>query len=220
MKVGGYILSINTATVPIEVAFSDEDGLVCVEKSYRVTSTSVELFKMISNLMEFKGISNSDIKALALTIGPGSFTGIRIGFAFTKGFAYALDLPVIPITSLHSIALSNPIPERLVTPVIPARRGYFFACLFRYRGYTLEKLTDESIYTFDDIKRFSKSSIILSNSNLDLDIDYIKINSTIEAVSEYAWRMFREGKVSKIWEVKPLYIRPSDAEEKSGIRVS
>ncbi|MGB9668067.1 MAG: tRNA (adenosine(37)-N6)-threonylcarbamoyltransferase complex dimerization subunit type 1 TsaB [Thermosulfidibacteraceae bacterium] len=220
MGMGKYILSINTAITPIEVAISDEKGIVGSIKSYRITSTSVELFKLISYLMESKGISSRDIAVISLTVGPGSFTGIRVGFAFVRGFCYALDIPIVPITTLEAMVLSNPLPNSLVAAVIPARRGLYYASLFRYKGFTCEKLIEEGVYGEKEIERLFGRSVIISTPNSTLPFEYIKVYSVIEAVSDFARKKLKEGRVNRVWEVKPLYIRISDAEEKFGIRVT
>ena len=102
----GYMLLIETATSICSVALSFGDELVAFKESNVPNSHSAMLNVLIDELLKENGVSYGDIVAVALSIGPGSYTGLRIGSSTAKGLAYALSVPVITIDTLDILAFA------------------------------------------------------------------------------------------------------------------
>lgn len=92
---------------------------------------SVTLMPLVEELLARTGTQTSELTAIALTAGPGSFTGLRIGAATAKGLAFALSVPVVPVSTLDSLACNLPFANGLVCPLMDARKGQVYAALYR-----------------------------------------------------------------------------------------
>ena len=112
------ILAFDTAT-PAATAALVRDGEVLGERRSRAAAVLAEA----DELLRAAGLAPRDVDALAVGVGPGSFTGVRIGLAVARGIALALDIPVAGVSTLEALAAGAP----GATPVIDARRGEVFA---------------------------------------------------------------------------------------------
>lgn len=127
------ILSIDTTSVAGSVALSEDDVLVAQEQQGASGTHSEKLIATIDHLLEVASWDRADLEAIAVAIGPGSFTGLRIGLATAKGLAIALDLPLAGASSLSSLALNGRGFEGTVVPLIDARRGEIYASAAKVR---------------------------------------------------------------------------------------
>ena len=108
-----------------------------------------------------------DINKIIVVDGPGSFTGIRIGITIAKIFAWSLNIPIITITSLEAMAISNE-SDNVLVPIIDARRGYVYSAIYE-KG--IEKLNPQHIKIvdlYDKLNKYDKY-IYITNDNLDLN---------------------------------------------------
>ena len=118
------ILAVDTSTSSLSLAIADEEG-VCGEFALYTGGThSQSLLPMADALFTLSGIKQKDLSALAVTLGPGSFTGLRIGLATVKAWAFALDLPVVGISSTY--CPGNEISRVKKAPFSPL--GSFLTC--------------------------------------------------------------------------------------------
>lgn len=128
-----YILNIETATKSCSVAlFKNENLIVFKEHASQEYSHSETLSNYISNIIKEAGIAFSDLTAVAVSMGPGSYTGLRIGVSTAKGLCYALNIPLISISTLQAMAVgivkdSN---ADLYCPMIDARRMEVYSAFY------------------------------------------------------------------------------------------
>ena len=124
------ILNIETSSTNCSVSLSNNENLVdCLEKDSPNYSHSQKLHSFISELMEKNNISFKDLDAVAVGIGPGSYTGLRIGLSAAKGICYALDISLISVSSLENM-VSNIQFEGIIISTIDARRDEVYSCIF------------------------------------------------------------------------------------------
>jgi tRNA threonylcarbamoyladenosine biosynthesis protein TsaB len=102
------ILNIETATTICSVALAREGQLVALKESAEKNSHSSLLAVFIDEILNQAGLAPSDLDAVAVSEGPGSYTGLRIGVATSKGLCYALDKPLIGVNTLQAMALGIP----------------------------------------------------------------------------------------------------------------
>lgn len=121
------ILAIETTGPNASVALIDESGEVWEEVSDKTLSHLQNLIPMIDNLLEKCELVISDVTHIAVSEGPGSFTGIRIGMATAKALAQALELPAVSVPTLRSFAWHVPDFQGLVCPLFDARREQVYA---------------------------------------------------------------------------------------------
>jgi tRNA threonylcarbamoyladenosine biosynthesis protein TsaB len=122
------VLGIDTSTDLGSVAVL-VDGELCAEVHARVRARHGEtLLPVVARALETAGVERSEIDLLAVGIGPGSFTGTRIGVATAKGLAVALDRPLVGVESLLALALAAP--GLVVVPVVDAHKGEVYAAAY------------------------------------------------------------------------------------------
>lgn len=128
------ILSIDTSTSICSVAIHQHESLLVESDLHIEKSHSGSLNKLIEELLMHSDLKMKDLSAIAVSSGPGSYTGLRIGMSTAKGLCYALDIPLIGVSSLKAMALQvkrylNPQEENLFIPMIDARRmEVFYQC--------------------------------------------------------------------------------------------
>ena len=139
MKILGIDTSAKTATAALT-----EDGVLTAEASVRTDTHSSTLLPMIEALLRAAKTEIRDLDAMAVTVGPGSFTGVRIGVATVKGLAFADHIRCVGISSLEAMAYNFAGIEGIVVPVIDARRGMVYAAVFRTGADgSVERLTED-----------------------------------------------------------------------------
>lgn len=126
-----YILNIETATKNCSISIAKNgEILLCKEVAEQGYSHAEKLHVFIEEaLLELK-ITVSDLDAIAVSQGPGSYTGLRIGVSAAKGLSYALNIPLIAIDTLESLAMQIEVSEGIIIPMIDARRMEVFSSIF------------------------------------------------------------------------------------------
>lgn len=127
------ILSIDTTTVRGSVALSEGERLVAQEQQGAPGTHSERLLASIDHLLALAGWQRNAIEAIAVAVGPGSFTGLRIGLATAKGMALAIGCPLAGVSSLAALALNGEGFAGTVVPLVDARRGELYAAAFVQR---------------------------------------------------------------------------------------
>jgi tRNA threonylcarbamoyladenosine biosynthesis protein TsaB len=151
------IVGIDTATTAASVALVD-NGIVIAEKSHpgRVpvgngdrhhgkSNHAETILPLLESLLQSTGMSLQDVGGLALSIGPGSFTGLRIGLSTVKGLAYGSGLPVVGVSTLlaHAARVTNY--DGLICTLLDARKNEVYAALFEKAGDSVHRLSEDSV---------------------------------------------------------------------------
>jgi tRNA threonylcarbamoyladenosine biosynthesis protein TsaB len=144
------VLAVESATDTAGVALADEDGIlgsVVVARGRRHTES---IAPAIDTLRRRTGLSLADVDVVGVDVGPGLFTGLRVGVGTAKALAFALDVPVVTATSLevlaHAVASSGATDGRLLVPVVDARRGEVFSARFRAGPVPLTDGTPDAVW--------------------------------------------------------------------------
>ncbi len=153
------ILAIDT-TVKTAAAALVEDGRLLAEYSLNTDTHSTTLLPMISSILAQSGNKVSDLDLLAVSAGPGSFTGVRIGVSTVKGLAFADQIPCAGVSSLEAMAMNFTGISGIIVPVINARNKMVYTALFSSDGiHSPERLTeDEQILISDLFEKLSAMS--------------------------------------------------------------
>ena len=147
-----YILNIETSTKVCGVSLSNNGDLIDQIESKEGNSHAANLAPFIDNIIKRNNLSYSDLSAISISKGPGSYTGLRIGTSTAKGLCYSLDIPLIAINTLHSMAAHAksiyPTEFRgIFRPMIDARRMEVYSQAF---NNNLEVLTDVEAIVIDE----------------------------------------------------------------------
>jgi len=141
------ILAVETATMTGGVAVMDGDKLVAESRlNIRVTH-SERLMGEIDRALQGASMEISDIDVFGISIGPGSFTGLRVGLSTIKGLVYATGKKLVTASTLEGMAWSLPFSAYQVCPMLDARRKEVYAAVFRWRGDGFERVMAEGAFS-------------------------------------------------------------------------
>lgn len=140
------VLGIDTATWTASVGVTDGADTLA-ERSQPIDggSHATTLLPMIDAVLDTAGLALSDLELLAVSVGPGSFTGLRIGLSVVKGFSLAAGLPIVGVPTLEAFARAAGKRAGLVCPVLDARKKEVYAAAFEWKGDALERVYEEAV---------------------------------------------------------------------------
>lgn len=140
------ILNIETATKNCSVSLSNEgETMVCKEVAEQNFSHAEKLHLFIAEVLSENNLKFSDLSAVAVSQGPGSYTGLRIGVSSAKGFCYALNIPLIAVDTLQLLAKQIQIEKGIILPMIDARRMEVFTAFYDINYNPIRKVQAEII---------------------------------------------------------------------------
>ena len=211
-----YILNIETATKNCSVSLAkDGETIICKEIAEQGYSHAEKLHVFIAEIIKEAGVLMSDLNAIAVSHGPGSYTGLRIGVSAAKGLCYALEIPLIAIDTLTSLANQVKHYDGLIVPMIDARRMEVYSAIFNsnkemIREVQAEILTEESfanqaeiIYFIGDSNEKAKS--ILTKTNF-IFLDEIVFPSANE-MSAISHQKFQNNDFVDVAYFEPYYLK-------------
>lgn len=151
------ILAFETSAKAGSVALT-EDGKLLGE-SYQNTGLthSQTLLSMAEELLASCGLAPKDVDAVAVAAGPGSFTGVRIGVAAAKGFAWGAELPCYGVSTLEAMALHLGVWDGYVCCVMDARRSQVYNALFKAEQWKLERITEDRAVSLEELGKELKN---------------------------------------------------------------
>lgn len=139
------LLAIETSSRQGSIAFCD-DGTIVAEKSFaHGLQNAAMILPLIQQSCQELGISPRDIHGVAVSIGPGSFTGLRIGVTLAKSFCFATGAKLIAVPTMPVMALNAPHDAKYVTPILDAKRDQVFAAVYRRQSHKAGAAFDEVI---------------------------------------------------------------------------
>ena len=216
------ILAIDTSSFPASVAIGD-DGILMGEYVIRnQRKHSQNIMVMAERLFDDLGMDISDIDVFAVTSGPGSFTGLRIGISTVRAFAQAMGKPVAAVNTLEALAYNLSITDKIIVPMLDARRDEVFTAAYRFSNGTIEELTPPCVMTIGEIcdkykggaVMFTGDGAIIHRDELT-DFEFAPINlseTRASALVAAAYKKTEEDKLCDYNHVSPLYLRKSQAE--------
>jgi tRNA threonylcarbamoyladenosine biosynthesis protein TsaB len=145
------ILGIETATPQISVALGGHEGVIGLVEIARGRRHAETLVPAIEFLSAQTGITLDEISVIAVDIGPGLFTGMRVGLAAAKALAQALRTPMIGLSSLDLLAFPHRRADRVVVPVVDARKGEIFSAMYRQVPGGLQQVAPPTVGTVDEL---------------------------------------------------------------------
>jgi tRNA threonylcarbamoyladenosine biosynthesis protein TsaB len=178
------ILAIDSTAGPASCAVL-EDGKVLASSAVNTGLThSQTLVPLANDLLKNAAIDISEIDLFAVAAGPGSFTGVRIGVAAVKGFAFALDKPCVGVSTLAAMArMVEGIPiDGLICTTMDARCNQVYAALFEINNGTIKRIMDDTALSIEDLKKqveiFKKKIIFIGDG---AQLCYNAFGSTVDA---------------------------------------
>ncbi|MEW6663139.1 MAG: tRNA (adenosine(37)-N6)-threonylcarbamoyltransferase complex dimerization subunit type 1 TsaB [Bacillota bacterium] len=225
------VLAIDSATNVAGVAVAEDNRLIA-EFFFNTNKThSQRLLPMVAKILQETALELGDMDGLAVTIGPGSFTGLRIGLATVKGLALTSGLPLVGVPTLDALAWNGIGGSGLICPVLNARRQEVYTCLYRAAGGGIERLSSYmavSPQVLGDILAAQEEPVLLMGDGVDVcrKILLDRLGSRLYVAHAAALlpraahaaflglERLAKGDTDSLHSLSPLYIRQSEAELK------
>ena len=229
------ILAFETSAKAASVALTQEGKLL--GESYQNTGLthSQTLMVMAQDLLQQCGVAISQLDAVAVAKGPGSFTGVRIGVAAAKGLAWGAELPCVGVSTLSAMAVGLGAWQGYVCPVMDARRSQVYNALFHVDCGKYTRIRDDRAISLqelgEDVKNLSQpiflvgdGSVLCYNTLLEAVPTLVlppehRMHQRAVGVALEAQRMMHEGAIPPAAELVPNYLRLSQAERERNERM-
>lgn len=222
------LLALETATLAGGAALLDDGRLIGESRLNIALTHSERLMAVVDRLLQDCGWEASSLRALAVSIGPGSFTGLRVGAATAKGLALALDLPVAPVPTLDALAATLPFADAPVCPLLDARKGEVYCSLYRWNGTAMAREWDYlALSPAAAAARLEAPVIVLGDgvaacrpylARLGAGLREVPPVQSLPSpamVGALGHAILRAGGGIPAEQLAPLYLRPSEAELKA-----
>jgi tRNA threonylcarbamoyladenosine biosynthesis protein TsaB len=216
------VLAVETSTPAGGAALLDGE-LVVGEYALDVSATHSErLMGAIDRLLTDAGWTVRDLEGLAVAVGPGSFTGLRIGLSTVKGLALALAIPIAAVPTLDALAAGVPFAALPVCPVLDARKREVYASLYRWDGSAMRREWDYLAIAPGELAARLREPVIVLGDGVDqIDSPHARRLSpprrgpSPASVGALGHARLSRGDSVPPAELVPIYLRPSEAELKS-----
>ncbi|HWR10073.1 tRNA (adenosine(37)-N6)-threonylcarbamoyltransferase complex dimerization subunit type 1 TsaB [Sporomusa sp.] len=217
------ILAIDTATLVSSVAIATPDTLVAELTVQTRKTHSERLMPHISSLLTMAEVSQNSLKAVAVSIGPGSFTGLRIGLATAKALAYALNIPLIGVPTLAAMAFACPAPGVLLAPMLDAQKGNVYLGLYEWCEGVMAEVEPPRVVAFTaanaELTAKERPVLLLGEAAVMYKDEIAQpapphvVMPRAGSVAVLAQQLYAQGIRHDVAALEPLYIRRSEAEE-------
>jgi len=214
------ILSIDTSTTVCSVALTKDGQTLAQQKLFLEKSHSTLLTVIIDGLLGYTETHKDDLSAIAVSKGPGSYTGLRIGVSTAKGLCYALDKPLIAINTLHAMAaevMPFNVHKAMLCPMLDARRMEVYTALYddalNEKDKTQALILDESSFS----ETLNQSEVLFFGNGSDKFQDLVSpdssalfvadITPSASAVGRLAARSFELQQFEDVAYFEPFYLK-------------
>lgn len=222
------IYACDSTAQTASVAICRDDILLAQYTQNNGNTHSETLLPMTETMLKANNTDIDDVDLFACSAGPGSFTGVRIGAATLKGLAYGKDKPCVAVSTLEALAMNLVCDEgeRLICPVMDARRGQVYTATFICRDGKLERLTPDRAISFEEF--FSDAlkygmklwlcgdgySLVKKKLPADAAHDTPELlrYQSAYSVAQAALAEYKRGNFTTDRELRPVYLRLSQAE--------
>ena len=226
------ILAIDSSALVASVALCEDENVLAEYTINNGNTHSETLLPMIESVLGFFDLGADEIDAFAVSAGPGSFTGVRIGAATLKGLAFGFGKPCVEVSTLEAIAYNLRLSRGIICPVMNARRGQVYTAVFRSNGEKLERLMPDvaiSIEELDIILANYGEDVCLCGDGYDVTLAglvntkplYVEPRLRLQSaasVAAVALEKYKRGEFCNDEQLRVNYLRQSQAERERAER--
>ena len=213
----GIILNLETATTNCSVSLAKQGELLNLkEQNSESYSHSEQLHVFIEEVLTEASITFKDLDAIAVSGGPGSYTGLRIGVSAAKGLCFSLDIPLIAISTLESMAHQKKVQDGFIVPVLDARRAEVYSAIFN-SSYQLVRKTAAEIIDENSFSEYAKKAkvyllgsgaakceALLNHSNFNFDHSVVPSAADMGSLS---YQKFVKNEFEDVAYFEPYYLK-------------
>lgn len=214
-----YILNIETSSTNCSVSLSKEGKLIALEeKNNEKYSHSTKLHSFILDVLNKAEVDTNELSAISVSKGPGSYTGLRIGVAAAKGLCFALEIPLISISTLLILAKKIDLKSGLIIPVLDARRDEVYCSVIDSNFNIIEPDSPKIIInsSFEDYLKNNKLHFIgsgqkkckeLINPNNNLNFYHEDVLPSSKEMAELSYTKFIKSDFEDLAYFEPAYLK-------------
>ena len=221
------ILGIESAGAQVGCAVGGHEGVLASAHAGRGRRHAEALAPQIDFVRRQAGIELSEVGAVAVDVGPGLFTGLRVGIATAVALAQGLGVPMIPVPSLDLMAFPARWTTKVIVPALDARRGELFTALFRKVPGGIQRVRDANVCTPDELsaelQALDEPALLLGDGALrHADVfaglkgiemaEQGLANPSARALVQLAHARAMREEFVQPWELEPIYLRQPDAQ--------
>lgn len=223
------ILGIETAAAVGGAALLSDGavlGEICLGPQPGGTRIGEGLLETVDRLLTDHDLAPADLDGIAVSIGPGSLTGIRIGVALVKGLAHGSRTRVVPISTLHALAVAVSSAGEAICPVMDAKRGEVFAAAFQRESGGLVRRLPDSVFLPEQLVEEIVGEVLLTGEGLEIHgerllelfgprarvADRVQWGGRPAHVAWLGGESLASARGASLEELAPAYLRPSSAE--------
>ena len=229
------ILALETSAKAVSAAVSENGRILASGYQDTGLTHSRTLMPIVEHILKNTDLKLSDMDAIAVAVGPGSFTGLRIGAATAKGFALALDKPIVAVPTLDALAYNVFETNKFICPIMDARRNQVYAAFYMWENGKLIRLTDhmaESIERVIEIAEMLEHEVIFLGDGVPVHRERLEQNPAFlfapahcnmqraSAVATLGAIMAEEGLAKPGNAFELIYLRKSQAEREREARLA
>lgn len=222
------LLAIDTSTMLGGAAIMEDDNLIAETRMNVKITHSERIMGEIDHIVKRSGLKIDDIDIFAIAIGPGSFTGLRVGLSVIKGLVYATGKRLVSVSTLHALAYAMPFSKYHICTLLDARKKEVYAGIFKWTDNGFIRMMDEQTIKIDNLLSIINESTIFSGEGAMLYKEHIKAKLGDKAIfappqnmvaspSSVAYLAMIKAKKEEFDDpitLVPMYIRKSEAEIK------
>ena len=222
-------LSFDSTAKIASVAVTDNEKLLALYSINNGLTQSELLMPMAESMLNALKLSFSDIELLAASVGPGSFTGVRIGTALVKGIAFGKGIPCASVSTLEALAENLSGINGIIVPAMDARRSQLYTAIFEYSDGEMKRLTDDLAISISELKdmleMYEGKDIYIVGDGYDVahrELTKLGIKLCVTpdilreenaySVAKVALKLHTEGKTTDDIAHLPTYLRVPQAE--------
>jgi len=216
------LLAVDTSTQAVGIALFDGNQILCEESWISRQYHTVELASAVKIILNRAGITAADLQVLGVAIGPGSFTGLRIGLALVKGIAFSYQLPIIGIPTLDITVQAIPVQDSQLAAVLQAGRERLAVGWYKEEnGAWISSGEIENLSQGELIKRIDKPCILTGEISTELRNMVKEINQITTAppttamrspkyLAELAWKRWQVDDHDDVLTLSPFYLHKGE----------
>lgn len=229
------ILALDTSAKAASVCLAEENRIIGAFFINTALTHSQTLLPMTEQLCQQSGVPLSEVEAVAVNAGPGSFTGVRIGVAAAKGLAFPRSLPCVAVSTLHSMAYNFLGSDCVVCALMDARCAQVYNAFFRVTGERVERLCEDRAISLEqlakELRQYGEKVVLvgdgasLTYSSLSNPPDSVVLappnhrEQTAVSVACAAFHYIQQGKTLSPDALMPVYLRLPQAQRELNKRL-
>lgn len=229
------ILALDTTAITASVALLEDEKIIAQFGVHNKLTHSEKVLPMIDEVLKNSGYTIDDVELIAVSRGPGSFTGVRIGVSIAKGLAFPNNLKIVGVSALEALAENvrcniQGMTPCLILPSMDARRNELYNAVFEFDGQDIKRLSEDRAISCEEVEAelsgeerlilingdgASKLYDCLSKSEKGIKsslVPEILLSQNAISVGKVGYRKYLSGDVDDSISITPLYLRTSQAE--------